>query len=212
MDTLETIYQDELRTVTYSQQEYAITPAGRPAKRLAVSGGFQPITSAPRQVRDAVAAAGLTGYVWAWGLAMPRPVAEAIVAHRDARKREWAAAHPGAAERKEIADLFSRADHAEHNPGYQDYPLACALRAEARGRLHTWSKRYPAEWTEERAADLRAAAEHQRDLAVGATVWDCDGSLSREDQESRAAAFNAEATRLENAARECVETTRRGHK
>ena len=67
-------------------------------------------------------------------------------------KAEQLAAHPGAAERKEIADLFSRADHAEHNPGYQDYPLACALRAEARGRLHTWSKRYPAEWTQERAA------------------------------------------------------------
>ena len=202
MDTLETIYQDELRTVTYSQQEYAITPAGRPAKRLAVSGGFQPITSAPRQVRDAVAAAGLTGVVWAWGFAMPRPVAEAIVAHRDARKREWAAAHPGASERKEIADLFSRADHAEHNPRYQDYALACALRAEARGRLHTWSKRYPAEWTEERAAELRVAAEHSRDLAAGARVYDCDGSLSEDDRERRAAEFEAEAEKLEALATE----------
>jgi len=117
-------------------------------------------------------------------------------------KAEQLAAHPGAAERKEIADLFSRADHAEHNPRYQDYALACALRAEARGRLHTWSKRYPAEWTEERAAELRVAAEHSRDLAAGARVYDCDGSLSEDDRERRAAEFEAEAEKLEALAAE----------
>lgn len=190
---METIYQDEKRTVSWDGEEYTISPLGKPGKKVIVSGQPQPISKAPRSVAEAVRAAGLGKYVWFCGLAMPAAVADALVAHWDARRAEWQASHPGATERREIYDLVSRAAECED----EDYRLSCSLRLDARARLVAWSEKYPAEWREEHAERLEAVAQHERDLAVGAMLYDCDGSLSEDDQKRRAAEFVARAVALE---------------
>lgn len=68
--------------------------------------------------------------------------------------------------------------------------------AEANRRLDAWKKKYPREAELERAADLRAAADKQDDLASGALVYDCDGSFSPEYQQQRADTFRAKANAL----------------
>lgn len=66
-----------------------------------------------------------------------------------------------------------------------------------------WRAEYPDAATEERRERLRAQAEHERSLAVGALTYDADGWLSPEDQQrahdehiAKAEAIEAEAASL----------------
>jgi len=63
-------------------------------------------------------------------------------------------------------------------------------------------ERFPEELRADRASNLRGRADHKRALAIGALVYDCDGSLSDEDQQRRHDEFIAEAVALESKAAE----------
>lgn len=62
--------------------------------------------------------------------------------------------------------------------------------------------RFPEEKIADQARELLSRAAHRRDLAAGAMVYDCDGSLSYQDQVRRHDELIAEATKLESQAEE----------
>lgn len=194
---METIYADEDRRVTYDPEEgYLLTRGGR-EYHLAPSGQPHPLSAAPAAVRDLVRTRGLRDYVWYAGLAMPKGTAQAIAAHRETQRRGWAAAHPGAKERAEIDRLFAAAKRCLHSGDEDNVAGYHRLRGQAQRRMEAWRDAYPQEWAEEQATKLRAQAQHERDLATGAMVYDCDGSLSPVDHERRAAECRARAAELE---------------
>lgn len=57
--------------------------------------------------------------------------------------------------------------------------------------------RFPEEKIADKARNLRSRAAHIRDVADGAMLYDCDGSLSYEDQCERRDAGHAEAVAIE---------------
>jgi len=194
----QTVYEDSDRRVEVSGSGYEIVTAdGRRLRMTRYVGEVRPLSAS---MAKTVAAAGKTGYVFLAGLAMPREVARAIKIHSDESleedRRAYASSHPGAEERRAIDRLLERARRLAD----EDYSTSLHLLHEADDRLAAWREKYPAEAREEDAANLRARAAKKRDLASGALVYDCDGSLTSEDMERRSAAFRAEAEELEKRA------------
>lgn len=126
-------------------------------------------------------------------LTMPKVVTPAILAARDEYRAELDAIRndPANIERNRIEGLYAKAEKHINYPG--DY---YGILAEADAALKAWQAKYPAAAAREKAAILRAKADHQDSLAKGALVYDADGWLSAEDQERRAAEFKAEAAKL----------------
>lgn len=118
----------------------------------------------------------------------------------EADRKDYERTHPGAVERREIADMMRRADYWENNSKYQDFGKAASLRAEARARMDEWKQKYPKEWAEEHGNDLRSRADRQRELATGASLYDADGLLSAADQDHRAEEFRTRADELDREA------------
>jgi len=121
-----------------------------------------------------------------------------------AMRAEYDRTHPGAAERRRIDGIYAEADRKRDWPG-EYHPLMI----EADKALEKWRATYPREAAAERASDLRAEAEHQRSLAVGALVYDADGWIDRKGQKERAAKFEAEAAKLEAEAAKCLKAAAR---
>jgi hypothetical protein len=122
----------------------------------------------------------------------------------DQARREYENAHPGAVERREIAAIYARADQRERACDDNNVIDSVRLYALARTRLAAWRNKYPAEARAEDAAHLCSKADHQRELAAGALVYDCDGSISSEDQQRRHDECMAEAGKLEKQALELL--------
>ncbi len=109
---------------------------------------------------------------------------------------------PAEQERNEIHRLFERADRRQHDTDDGNTADHFRLRGEASRKYDRWVERYPDEAREERAAEVRGQADAQRSLATGALLYDCDGSLDREQREARHDEFLAKAEDLERQAGE----------
>lgn len=109
-------------------------------------------------------------------------------------------------ERAAISRLYLRAEQAL----YKDEDDCNIIRghqllAEAKARLAAWREKYPDEAKKENARKLVDAAEKKESLARGALTYDCDGSLSAEDQQSRHDKLIAEAKELRESATKTLE-------
>lgn len=56
----------------------------------------------------------------------------------------------------------------------------------------------------ERAKNLKAKADHERSLAIGALTYDMDGWLNREEQQKRHDEFKANAMKMEREAENII--------
>ena len=126
----------------------------------------------------------------------------ALTPEQRAREERMAAAAREASEIERLEYLSEKAltrdtDDMNVDRGYR-------LQAQARSAWKLWAEKYPEARRARDAQALRSQAAHERDLAVGALVYDCDGSLSRDDQQrrhdshiARAKALEAQASELE---------------
>ena len=99
--------------------------------------------------------------------------------------------------RLKVDRMFASAERLRDYPG-QYFPA----KMQAKKALAAWQARYPGATRRERAAHLRAQADHQRELATGALVYDCDGSFSPAYQQQRHDEFIAAAAKLDAQAAE----------
>ena len=99
---------------------------------------------------------------------------------------------PANVERARIASLYAAAERAEDDPSDHFRLLGLADAA-----LATWQAANPEAAREERRSELRAAADHERDLAAGALTYDADGSITTAEQDRRTAEHRAKATELD---------------
>ena len=109
---------------------------------------------------------------------------------------------PAQRERIEIQKLYAKANKIANSESEDNVSKPMAIRSKADKKLADWRKKYPVEAAKEKAADLRAKADHERDLARGALLYDADGWLSKEDQQKRHDEHIAKATELEKQATE----------
>ena len=100
-----------------------------------------------------------------------------------AKAKRDAARTPAQIEREAIIELCRKSEAEIDNP--HDSILYWKYKNEASARFEKWKRNYPNGWKREQAEDLMSMAERQKSLAVGALVYDMDGSLSAEDQKDR---------------------------
>ena len=130
------------------------------------------------------------------GLELVDDAADIAAARKTAA--EYRAAHPEAVEREAISQLFASAYKSEHHDTDDNQMMrAMQQRSEATSRLAAWRAEYPDAARAEDASELRSRAADKRELAAGALVYDCDGSLSREMQQERHDCLMREADDLE---------------
>lgn len=100
-------------------------------------------------------------------------------------------------ERAAIDRLFAAAWKSE-NQDTDDMQMDRAMRqrSEANRRLAAWKTKYQTAAENEKKKDLMAQAEKLDELAVGALVYDCDGSLTPEMQQQRHDEFKSRAAEL----------------
>jgi len=98
---------------------------------------------------------------------------------------QYLADHPEVAERQTIERLFDGAERAINATDDDNVMRHHRLLGDAKARLAAWRLKYPEAAKEERRRYLIGQAEHQEHLAHGAMLYDCDGSLSQQDQERR---------------------------
>jgi hypothetical protein len=111
---------------------------------------------------------------------------------REDRIREGFAAY------EEIEHLFALSYKVlHHDTDGMNVDMGYRLQAQAQNKAHEWALKYPEAANQRKAQALRSDAAHERDLAVGALTYDCDGSLSREDQQNRHDACMNRASELE---------------
>lgn len=91
-------------------------------------------------------------------------------------------------ERGEIEWMFDRAEAKRDYPGSY---FPAKMKAEA--ALKAWREKWPREASREDARRLRRQAEHLKSKAMGARVYDADGSLSAAHQQKRHDDWMAEA-------------------
>lgn len=198
------LYSDDKRAVRVDDNgRYTIVPlTGGEPREVRPFGEILPIDRAPSGVAAAVKKQGLRDYVWYGGLAMPKAAAEAIHGHyngeQDRQKAEYEAAHPGAAERRDIEAKLRRAERMQDD----NYGMTVRLRGEAAEELAAWRKKYPQEAAEERRQAILDDAARYRRQAKGAMLYDADGLLSSEHQQRSADELNAKAVELERQAEE----------
>lgn len=100
-------------------------------------------------------------------------------------------------ERIAIDELYYRADRSlNHDTDEDNVSRGYRLQAEADRRIKAWRERYPYAAERERVNDLRAKADREDSLAVGALTYDADGWISPEEQQRRYDAGKAAATAL----------------
>jgi len=118
-----------------------------------------------------------------------------IIEEKEWRKRERQRTEqsPGAKERAKIEQLYLTAERQLREGNIEGH---FRLRTEADRRLAAWRAKCPRAAAAEYATELQAQANHVEQMAVGAMVYDCDGSLSQDDREQRAANYRAKATDL----------------
>jgi len=133
------------------------------------------------------------------GLILADEAEELAEARREADR--YLAEHPEVAERAEITRLYEAAYRSEHHDTDDNQMMrACQQRARANKLLAAWREKYPEAARAEKAAELRSQAADRRRLAVGALVYDCDGSLTAEMQQERHDSYMRDADELERQA------------
>ena len=101
--------------------------------------------------------------------------------HEQQAAAREAALTPAQRERREINQVRrSAAPYKDSDPGHYYNGLNKADRM-----LAEWRAKYPDEHRREQAEKLRSMAARERELAVGALSYDCDGSLSAEARQAR---------------------------
>ena len=118
---------------------------------------------------------------------------------KEERERIKAGRTPAQVEREAIETLYMRANlvkDSEYDEEYYD------LRSEARNRFEKWKVNFPEDWKMEQAHELVIKADHEKSLALGALVFDMDGSLSPEDQQRRHDEHMAKSNELRRQAEE----------
>lgn len=93
-----------------------------------------------------------------------------------------AARTPAQRERDEISKLYAKARRLEDSDSEDNVRGPIMIRSEANRRLAAWQTKYPAEAAAELKQDMLDKATDLRSKAQGAMLYDCDGSMSYEDQ------------------------------
>jgi hypothetical protein len=102
--------------------------------------------------------------------------------------------NPGAKEYAKIMNrIYIAKKHIHNFDDYADTGAAYNDLAKAESELAAWKIAYPKEAAEKEAEDFIEKAEKEESQAVGAMIYDCDGSLGYEDQVERRDAFLAKA-------------------
>lgn len=96
--------------------------------------------------------------------------------------------------RREISAAERRVERCDRS---QDDVEFYRLKQKAEALEQNFFTRFPEELLKEKVAAMRDRAERLRALAAGAMLYDCDGSLSREDQEERREEMLAEAQQID---------------
>jgi len=126
-----------------------------------------------------------------------------IIKQADYLAAKAAAITPAQRDRIEINKMYAKASAIEQSDSEDNVSEPMRIRSAARTMLAAWSIKYPADAAAEEKAKLISKAADLRSKAVGALMYDCDGSLSEADQQARhddmiaqAVAIEAEAAKL----------------
>jgi hypothetical protein len=96
--------------------------------------------------------------------------------------------------RQEIANAERRAARCDRSKDDVEFQRLTWKAEDLQSKFYA---RFPEELRSDKADDIRARAERRRDLAAGAMSYDCDGSLSHDDQCQRRDEMLLEAAKLE---------------
>lgn len=108
-----------------------------------------------------------------------------VIKQSDYLAAKEAALTPAQKERREINDLFARADRLENSDSEDNVSGPARMRSKARRMLTDWQAKYQAEAAGEKRQAMLGKAAHLRDMASGALTYDMDGSISPEEQQKR---------------------------
>lgn len=108
-----------------------------------------------------------------------------------------AALTPAQRERREINNLFAKADRLANSDCEDNVSGPMILRGKASKMLADWQSKYPDNAAEEKCQEMLDKAAHLRDMASGALTYDMDGSISPEEQLKRHDDFINQAKAIE---------------
>jgi hypothetical protein len=203
------IYHDEKRTMTREGDTLVIRNA-RGEKHVCLSSAIR--DPEPREIA-ALRQAGYDPAGW-FVLCVPRStdrqgrrfggaalailppesrqaIAAALATY--AAEIETARNDPANRERRRIDALYAQARRAYENG---EWDRSFSLEHDAAAALARWRVAFPAQAGAERRGELIAQAEELESRAVGALVYDADGSLTPAMQEERAAQLRRRAAEL----------------
>ena len=112
-----------------------------------------------------------------------------------------AALTPAQRERREINNLYARAERIANSDSEDNVSGQMMLRARAGRLLADWRAKYPAEAAAERRAEMLDKAAHLRDMARGALTCDMDGWITTDEQQRRHDDYISQAKAIEAAAK-----------
>jgi hypothetical protein len=120
-----------------------------------------------------------------------------IISQFDYEQQRSASITPAQKERAEINNLYYRAKKLENSSSENNVSEPMIIRGRADKMYADWCKKYPEEVQKENKEKLIRKAENSRELARGALTYDCDGSLSPEEQQKRYDTFIRQAEEIE---------------
>jgi len=112
-------------------------------------------------------------------------------------QQEHVKIHPADAEYIKIIGGIDREIQRAENSPYYDYGHICQLRIDRARALTTWRAKWPEKAVEHDIRDLKVEAENLKSKAVGALVYDCDGSFDAAYRKKRHDEFMARAKDIE---------------
>ena len=120
-----------------------------------------------------------------------------VIKQSDYLAAKEAAITPAQQMRREINKLYYQADRLANSDSEDNVSGPMFLRGRADKMLVEWRTKYPVDADKERRDALMSKAADLRDKAVGALIYDCDGSLSQDDQQARHDDYIHQAEALE---------------
>lgn len=92
---------------------------------------------------------------------------------------------PAQRERREINNLFAKAERLANSDSEDNVSGPMVLRSKAHKMLADWQAKYPTEAAAEKRQTMLDKAAHLRDMASGALTYDMDGSINTGEQQKR---------------------------
>lgn len=120
-----------------------------------------------------------------------------VIKQSDYLAAQEAALTPAQRERREINNLFAKAERLANSDSEDNVSGPMILRSKARKMLAGWQAKYRSEAAEEKRQTMLDKAAHLRDMASGALTYDMDGSISPEEQQKRHDDFINQAKAIE---------------